>query len=207
MALWVGLTGPIGAGKSYVANVWKELGAGIVEGDEMGRLALQVDPLLCKRLADRFGGQILDEDGQIIRSQLAKIAFSSQENQLNLTQITFPTLYKLAIEQIKQLSLKHSVVVLDAALIFEWNIEQDFDLIVTVTAPKHMLIERAALRMGTTQVEAEQRLLRQISPSKKSNKSDFVIVNDHSVDLLKQRAISTWKNIIASYSQSRMDKA
>ncbi len=193
--LLIGLTGPIGAGKSLVASVWAELGAGVVEGDEMGRQALLVDAELRQKLAERFGREILDEEGQVIRHRLAKTAFNSPDGAVDLTRLTFPTLNMLARENFRRLSLDHRVVVYDAALIFEWGIEGDFDRVVVVSAPREQLIRRTMTRLGISRQQAENRLKGQISIDEKVKKADVVIVNDGSVDELKAKAADVWKII------------
>jgi len=193
--LLIGLTGPIGAGKSLVASVWAELGAGIVEGDEMGRQALLVDAELRGNLAERFGREILDENGHVIRYKLAGAAFNSPGGVADLTRLTFPTLNRLAREYFRRLSLDHRVVVYDAALIFEWGIEGDFDRIVVVTAPRDKLILRTMTRLGISRQQAENRLKGQIGIDEKVKKADIVIVNDGSIDELKVKAADVWKII------------
>ena len=190
--LLIGLTGPIGAGKSLVASVWAQLGAGIVEGDEMGRQALIVYAELRRKLAERFGREILDEEGQVIRHKLADVAFNSPGGAADLTRLTFPVLNRLAREYFRRLSLDHRVVVYDAALIFEWGIEGDFDRIVVVSAPRDQLILRTMTRLGINRQQAENRLKGQIGIDEKVKKADIAIVNDGSIEELKVKAEEVW---------------
>jgi len=193
--LLIGLTGPIGSGKSTVAKVWQANGAGIVEGDEMGRLALETAPELRQQLAERFGRDILLPDGSVNRPILAMRAFASDENSADLTRLTFPTLYRLAREQCEQLGTTHRIVVFDAALIFEWGVERDFDKIITVTAAQKDLICRVAGRLGITCAMADERLSRQLPPSEKARRADYVIVNDGTIEQLIEKAERVWREI------------
>ena len=199
MLLRVGLTGSIGAGKSTVAALWESLGAGIVEGDEMGRLALETDAELRQSLADRFGEQILDDSGAVNRCELALAAFSSRQDQQDLTTLTFPTLYRLAREHIESLLKHQHVVVFDAALIYEWGVESDFDVIVTVTAPKQYLLDHAVARMNISHAEAERRLSWQISSEEKIRRADHVIVIDKDIESLRQKAKAIWLEITSPH--------
>lgn len=187
------MTGPIGAGKSVVAVRWQELGAGVVEGDVVGKLALETDPGLQAALIDRFGTHIVDSAGQIVRAKLADAAFGSPQNQIDLTRITFPVLYRIACEKMTSLANSHKIIVFDAALIFEWGIEKDFDRIVVVSAVEEVLIRNSSRRLGISITDAEERLSRQISALEKVRRADFIITNDGTIDELRLKAEEVWK--------------
>ncbi len=193
--LLIGLTGPIGSGKSTVASVWARSGAGVVEGDGMGRQALLVDAELRRKLAERFGREILDGEGQVIRRKLAEAAFGSADGAADLTRLTFPVLNRLARQGFQKLSKTHSVIVYDAALIFEWGIDGDFDRIVVVTAPYEQLIGRTVKRLGISRRQAEGRLQGQIGIDEKVSRADIVIVNDGSIDELRLKAGEVWEEL------------
>ncbi len=203
--LHIGLTGPIGAGKSTVASCWKQLGARLVDGDEMGRRAIETDAAR-KDLISRYGNHIANADGEIIRGQLAKAAFSTPENQLDLTRITFPTLYRFARLEMERLSATTKIVVFDAALIFEWGIESDFDRIVVVTAPNQVLLDNSAKRLGISLEEAAERLARQIPPDDKAMRADHLILNDGTVEELETKARDLWKVLLTFAVSDAMEK-
>jgi len=197
-AIKVGLTGPIGAGKSFVAAVWESLGAGVVEGDEMGRRALNTDSNLKLALSERFGMEILDPSGEIDRQELALRAFADDQAQRDLTRLTFPTLYRLACAELDRKALECRVVVFDAALIYEWGIEADFDRIVVVTANREKLVTRAAARMRVSLNEANRRLLRQMDPELKARRANEVISNDGDEEHLESQAREVWGRLVGS---------
>jgi dephospho-CoA kinase len=196
--LLIGLTGPIGSGKSFVAGVWELLGAAIVSGDDMGRLALSSDAELRLKLSNRFGADILDDTGSVIPARLAEAAFATLESTSDLTKITFPILNKLAQEKFKELSNTHSIIVYDAALIFEWGIERDFDKIVVVIAPLKDLVNRASKRLRISKNQAENRLHGQISIDEKIRRADIVINNDGTIEELRTKADTVWKELQSS---------
>ncbi len=195
-SLRVGLTGAIGAGKTFVAGVWRDFGAGVVEGDAMGRLALGSDADLRLELVKRFGREILDAKGDILRAELAKMAFKDAESQRDLTSLTFPALYRFARARMEQLGIHHSIVVFDAALIFEWGIAKDFDLVVVVAASEKSLIQRSSLRLGITAREAQNRLISQISPEEKARRAGVVIRNAGSLSDLEREAGLVWEELL-----------
>lgn len=206
-AFAVGLTGGIGAGKSAVAQVWAERDAGVVEGDEMGRLALEHDADLRKRLAERFGAEILTSGDKIDRRKLAAVAFADLSAQRDLTRLTFPALYSLARKSLMDLTRNHQVVVFDAALIFEWGVEQDFDLIVAVDAPRERMVRNAVERLGITEQKALARLAMQISPEMKCRLAHEVIYNDGDLEQLRENARQMWDRIAALAEEKRTQEA
>jgi len=161
----------------------------------MGRLALE-DAGLRRALAERFSREIINNDGSINRSRLAALVFASVEAQRDLTRLTFPTLYRLACAEMTALGRKHRIVVFDAALIFEWGVEADFDVMVAVMASQPLLVKRAAERLGVDEAAAEARLALQLSPAEKAARADYVIVNDGDLKTLQARAREVW-HIIA----------
>jgi len=185
------------------AAIWESYGAGIVEGDEMGKKALERDPELRKALAVRFGAGILDAAGKIRRPELAEIAFATEENQRDLTRITFPSLYRLAQEELWRLAGICPAVVFDAALIFEWGVERDFDYIVAVTAPEKKMLLRAAARMRISVGEAEKRLKRQLPAAEKARRADYHIINDGAEEHLEERAREVWEDILVRGRKSQ----
>lgn len=188
----IGLTGPIGAGKSTVAACWKDLGAAIVEGDAMGKLAVTTDTKLREELIRTFGGEIANEQGEIISSRLAATAFRDSQSQRELTRLTFPVLYRYAVAEMSKAQSPAGIVVFDAALIYEWEIEVDFDQIVVVTAPREKLITQAVTRLHITEFEANERLSRQIRAEEKAIRANYVIVNNGSKEDLQEKAIKAW---------------
>jgi dephospho-CoA kinase len=175
-----------------VAGIWQSLGAGVVEGDAMGRLVLQTDPGLIRILAGRFGDDIVDREGRVNRSLLSKRAFATDAGRKDLTCLTFPPLYQLARREMARLSPTHSVVVFDAALIFEWGVEKDFDRLVVVTAPRELILKRAAERLGKTVEEIADRLDGQIDADRKASLADHLIVNDGDLAGLEEQARQVW---------------
>ncbi|MFN3821604.1 MAG: dephospho-CoA kinase, partial [bacterium] len=178
-----------------VAKFWEEWGAGVVSGDEMGRRALEKDPHLRKALANHFSSDILLPDGSIHRQRLAEVAFSSSRSARLLTELTFPTLYRLAWEEMGKLGLNHNIVVFDAALIMEWEVESDFDYIVAVIASYDRLVEHA-VKKGLTPEEVSMRLNGQLPVSEKARRAHRVITNDGTLDDLLHQAKMVWEELL-----------
>jgi len=192
----IGLTGPIGAGKSTVARVWESLGAVIVEGDQIGRLAL-LSPTLIQRLTARYGNGIIDtDDGSIDRKALSQAAFSTASGRKDLISITFPELYRLAAEHFQAAAKTGKMVVFDAALIYEWGVESDFNHVIVVTASVEKIILNATNNLNTTAAEVHNRLKAQLPVAEKIFRADRVIINDGDLDKLKKEAAIVWDELL-----------
>ena len=117
----VGLTGGIGAGKSEVAALLEQKGAAVISADRIGKDALENHPELLQRVRDTFGNKFFDDSGKLLRRKLGDLIFSDSRKKKMLDDIVFPQLYMDMKQQVEALSGKYNVIVVDAALIFEWG--------------------------------------------------------------------------------------
>lgn len=161
----------------------------------MGRLAL-LNREVIKRLIHVFGQSIISAvDGSIDRKELSKLAFSSSAGQRKLTSITFPEIYRLSQEHFALALNQGKTVVFDAAMIFEWEIEPDFDVIVVVNAAEDQIIKRAASKLNTTSDDIRRRISVQIPAQEKKFRADRVIENDGNIKDLEVKAEKMWKEL------------
>ena len=192
------VTGGIGSGKSEFCRILQELGAGVTVGDELGRRALESDPALLPAIRERFGDQVFDAHGKLIRKALGDIVFSDPEAKKWLDTNIFPEIYRLLWQDVVALQHDHQHVVVDAAMIYEWGIENDFDLVVVVLASKEFVKEILTQRNGFDPIQMEHRFASQIPPEEKAQRANVVIHNDDSLSDLHQKARDFW-NIHLNY--------
>lgn len=167
----------------------------MVEGDQMGRLTL-LNQAVIDDLTLRFGDEIIsNEDGSIIRAVLGRVAFSSASGRKDLMSITFPELYKIANQHFNSEANKGKIVVFDAALIYEWGVEADFDCTVVVNAPMDIIVHRASKKLNTTTEEIRNRISAQIPAEEKMRRADRLIDNDGGLEDLIQKAKIMWSEI------------
>lgn len=184
----IGLTGGPGAGKSLAAGYLKEGGAIVISGDEAGRAVLAKYPLTLEKLSKAFGASILADNGSLDRKKLGRIVFSDPKAMKKLNKIVHPYLLKILRSEIRGWKTRQSrnLIVVDAALIYEWGIEKWFDLILVVRAKRDNRIKRLK-DAGLTRKEAEDRIRSQISQRSKASRADFVIDNDTSKSDLRRK--------------------
>lgn len=192
----IGITGVPGAGKSLAAEYFKRQGAIIISGDDTGREVLKEYPAVLNRLTRAFGNEIINADGKLNRSALGRIVFENPKALKKLNAIIHPHLLRLLKKKIEKYrkSRSNRMVVLDAALIFEWGIEKWFDYILVVTSNRTNRIARM-MDSGLTRKEAEGRIRSQIPQREKAKRADFVIANDGGKRSLKSRVDSLLKTI------------
>ncbi len=192
----VGIYGRIGSGKSVVAGVFAENGASVISADRIGKEVVDQNESVLDALIDTFGKGIIDSQGTLKRRELGRIAFSSQENRAKLDAIVHPALLKRLRSKVAEhrAAGRSSIVVVDAALILNWGIERELDVLVCVTAPKSSQIERM-VRSGLSEQEAQSRLNSQIPEDKQASRADYVIHNDGTMEMLREKALGVLDRI------------
>ncbi len=194
----IGLTGVPGAGKSLAADYLRRKGAVIISGDDTGREVLETFPKLPESLVKAFGKGILNPDGSLDRKCLGRIVFADSGKLKKLNSIIHPHLLKLLKFKINKYrkSVSGKLIVVDAALIFEWGIESWFDHILVVTANRANRIRRLT-GSGLSRREAENRIGSQIPQGKKAAKADFVIENNGGKIALRNKVYGLLKKIMS----------
>lgn len=193
----VGLTGPTGAGKTTVADTWRAQGAYIIDTDQLARLVTAIVSPCLSQLADTFSPAILNADGTLNRTELAKRAFSSPENTQRLNAITHPAIIALTQEEIKKAGEQgYSVAVVDAPLLYEAQADRLCDEIVAVTAPKEARIQRIMSRDALTREQAEQRMSAQKNDDFYCRPNVIVLNGGDDLNALKEQAKQCMLNIL-----------
>ncbi|MFH1010253.1 MAG: dephospho-CoA kinase [bacterium] len=200
--LLIGLTGGPGAGKSTVAQILASKGAAVISGDELGRRALRRFPELKEALRRRYGDSLFTARGVLKRRALGQIVFRDKREVAWLNHRMFPKIYELLREDIKRLGRTHSIIVVDAAMIFEWGIEKDFDLVWVVIAPQELAERRMVRTDRLSSEEIRQRLRFQIPPHEKARRAQSVIRNSGSRRELRRIVERAWTaNVLPRLAQ------
>lgn len=192
----VGLTGGPGAGKSQAAEYLRAKGAVIISGDEAGRQVIRRYPSTAKKLTRVFGSSILADDGILDRRKLGRLVFGDPRAIKKLNAIIHPNLLRILKSEIKKAKSrkKRGLVIVDAALIYEWGIEKWFDTILVITAMREIRIQRLS-DSGLTRKEAVARIGSQIPQQRKAAMADYVIQNDSGRSQLKREITRFLKNL------------
>lgn len=173
MNLVIGLTGPTGAGKSSVSAVAKALGFKVIDCDLAARKAVEKGSEGLKAVISAFGEDVLNTDGTLNRSTLAKIAFSDKEKTQLLNKTLFPFITEIVKAQIDA-----PFVLLDAPTLFESGINGICNATIAVLADESI---RKARIMARDKIDEQAALLR-IGAGKSQqfyeNNADYIIFNN-----------------------------
>ncbi|MBA7592315.1 Dephospho-CoA kinase [subsurface metagenome] len=201
MALIVGLTGGIVGGKSTVTSMFKNLGAKIVDADELGHSVILPHRPAWKKITRLFGKGILQNDLTIDRGKLGKIVFTNQALLKKLNEITHPEIIKLIKKEINLAKNKthnrEKILIIDAALIYEAKIDRLMDKIIAVYIDEGEQIKRLIKRNNLSKEEALQRIKSQMPMKEKVKMADYVIDNSSSLDKTKKQVEKIWQGIMS----------
>jgi len=175
----IGLTGSIASGKSLVSRFLRELGAIIIDADQVARDVVLTGSPAWRQIVQEFGEAVCKPDGTLDRQALGRIVFSDTYKLDKLNRITHPYI----ISEINQLldgyrkNSPGAVVVLDAPLLLELGLEKMVDEVWVVYVDYQTQLERLMKRDGLSSEEAARRISSQISLEKKVKLADHVIDN------------------------------
>ncbi|HEX2282246.1 MAG TPA: dephospho-CoA kinase [Thermomicrobiales bacterium] len=152
----IGLTGSIAAGKSTVAELLRRRGAEVIDADRVYRSLLTPGSTLSRRLTERFGSAIVGSDGEIDRTELAKIVMSDPKELADLDRITHPAVVAEIRDQIAQTS--SPLVVLEAVKLVQSGLTSDVDALWLITADPDTRLRRLMSRSGMDEAQARARI-------------------------------------------------
>ncbi len=190
----IGLTGQIGAGKSTVAAILVDAGAVIINADNIGRQVVDQSEELLEQLRQEFGDTIIDQYGQLKRERLAELAFVSEERKAKLNELVHPFLLAELRRQMKLALETTDLVVIDAALLLDWNLDYEMDYTWAVHASESVRIERLKAR-GMSGSDAVARQKAQLPLSEYRDRADQVLTNDGSLEELQVAVARLLKTI------------
>ncbi len=190
----IGLTGKIGSGKSTAASVLAEEGAIIVDADRIGREVVSDNKTLLRRLVRRFGEGILTPSGDLKRKEVARRAFSDRTAKTDLDQIVHPHLLKELRKQVRQAKRGGRTVVVDAALLLDWQYDRECDCVLVIHSKLETRIKRMKKRgFDRAQIIAFNR--RQLPFSEYRERSDKVIHNEGSARELRDKVRRWYRSL------------
>jgi dephospho-CoA kinase len=194
--LKVGLTGNIAAGKSTVARAWKELGAVVIDADELARRAVDPGTPAHAAIAAEWGAEVMDAGGALDRAALRRIVFSDPGARERLERIVHPAVAGLRDELYREAEARgETLVVADIPLLFEVGLVDEFDAVVLVEAPEEVRLVRLVGDRGMDPEDARRMITAQMPSELKRARADFVIENQGSVGEVRRRAREVWAEL------------
>ncbi len=167
----IGLTGPTGAGKSYVCELLEKRGFNIVDCDKIAHELTAKDAPILKSIASAFGDDVV-KNGELDRKLLASRAFDTKEHTKKLNSILHPAIVEKCKEEAQGLT------VLDASQLFEANMQNDCYKIIGVLADEDVRIKRVIIRDNITEQQAKLRMSAQLDNDYFIDNCDYIIYNN-----------------------------
>ena len=193
----IGLTGGIACGKTTVANMFKELGASVIDADAISHELTAPGGEALPGIREAFGRLVFFPDGTLNREVLSALVFSNETERETLNKVTHPLILNRLKEDIETCRKMGAViVVLDVPLLFEVGAEKLADITVCTTSPEEVQIERMRTRSGLNREQAIKRIQSQMPLSEKEARSDVVLDTNKPTDELQQDVLklyNAWK--------------
>lgn len=180
----LGLTGEMGAGKSYCAKKFEQLGIPVFYSDDVARLIVNTNLNLKKEICKEFGN-VYDEDGMMIPQLIRSMVYveGSQDKLNKLNSLVHPYVFQ-EYESFCNINKDKKYTLAESAILFESGMDKVVDKIIYVSTDEETRIERTFKRSGFSREEYKQRMKNQI-PNKETL-SDFIITNNDGDDVEKQ---------------------
>ena len=190
--LIVALTGGIGSGKTMVGEIFAELGALVVDSDQLAREVVERGSKGFDLIVTEFGDEIL-KNGDLDRAALASLIFKDPKKRAKLEEITHP-LIRQSFAKIVSSAGSESIIINQIPLLVESKHDYKFDHVITISAPEKIRTERL-LKRGLVLTQIEQRMKAQATDTQREVISDTVLVNDKSEQELLAQVEKVWESL------------
>ncbi|HEY2205681.1 MAG TPA: dephospho-CoA kinase [Pseudonocardia sp.] len=199
--LRIGLTGGIGAGKSTVARGLTDLGAIVVDADQVAREVVRPGSPGLAEVARAFGEEVLDADGALDRPRLASVVFADPQARSRLNGILHPLIGRRTAELVAE-APADGILVHDVPLIVENDMAAGFALVVVVFATERERIRRLVGDRGMTADEARSRIASQADDDARRAVADVALDNSGSADEVTERVRRLWRERLVPFEEN-----
>lgn len=195
--LKVGLTGSIAVGKSYVCQVFSELGAVVLDADKTAREVVEPNTKGWKLIVENFGENILQSDKQINRLKLGAIVFADEAKRQLLNSIVHPLVFEAQAQWLEQREAENpqNIAIIDAALMIESGNYKRFEKLIVVWCKPEIQLQRLMLRNNLSEEEALKRINVQMPQEEKKRFADFLIETSEGFEASKKQTIEIYERL------------
>jgi dephospho-CoA kinase len=196
----LGIVGGVASGKSAVAEEFSRIGLPLLDADALGHAVLH-DPDVIAAFRDRWGAEVIDEQGQVVRRAVARRVFgddtAARDERQFLNSVTHPRIRDRLRERLEELRRRGApMAVIDAALLYETGWSQLCDAVVFVDVPRELRVQRAAAR-GWSEEEFAAREASQWSVQEKKARATWVLDNGGARSEISPQVALVWERIQA----------
>ena len=199
--LRVGLSGGIGSGKSCAAQRFSELGAVVIDADQLAREVVAAGSEGLAAIVDRFGDDVLEEDGSLNRAALGAVVFADERARHDLEQLTHPRIAQRTAELVAA-APEDAVVVHDVPLLVEKHYGPSYHLVVIVGADQRTRLRRLMEGRGMTEDDVRGRMAAQASDEERRAAADVWLDNGGTRDELRRAVDELWHERLVPFEHN-----
>lgn len=182
----IGVTGSSGAGKNTVCEIIeKKYDAEIIDADQIAKELSKKGTMYLNSIVNCFGTEIINKKGELNRKKLANIIFEDDEKREELNKLTF--VHVVEAIQKKIVTIKKKIIVVNAPLLFESNLNKVCDFVIAVIADKDKQLVRIMNRDNISKEEAEKRVNAQNSNEFFAENADYIIYNNEDLENIEKQ--------------------
>lgn len=193
----VGLTGGIASGKSTVSAILTELGAVVVDADQIAREVVAAGTPGLAQVVAAFGPEVLTPAGEMDRPRVGAIVFADPAKRQLLERIIHP-LVRARGQELEQEAPAGAIVVHDIPLLAETGQAAAFDAVIVVDVPEEVQVERMMRDRGVSEADARARIAAQASREQRLGVATYVIENTGTREDLRQRVTKVFEALLAT---------
>jgi dephospho-CoA kinase len=190
----VGLTGGIAAGKSAVSRVLPDLGAVVIDADQLAREVVAKGTPGLDAVVAEFGPEVLGADGELDRPAMARLVFADEDARRRLEGIVHPLVFERIVE-LEAAAPDDAVVVHDIPLLAESGRAGTFDAVIVVDAPSEVQVQRMVRDRGWDEEEARSRIRAQASRQDRLAIATHVVDNTGTLEDLRDRVTEVFEEL------------
>ncbi len=183
----IGLTGGIGSGKSTAASIFSELGITVVNADQLARDVVEPGKPALDAIKERFGDDILSNDGSLDRRKLREIVFADKKQLAWLEQLTHPLIGELLIQQLQSATSPYAI--LESPLLLETRQKELVDRVLVVDLDESTQLLRTTERDGSSEETIKAIIAAQMPRNERLAAADDVVDNSQSQATAKRQIL------------------
>jgi dephospho-CoA kinase len=197
--LKVGLTGSIAVGKTFVCEVFRELGCAVIDADQVARDVVEPGTKGLELVVEAFGESVLHDNGTLDRAKLGSIVFADEKKRLLLNSIVHPLVFDAQDRWMRDREKADpgGIAIVDAALMIESGGFRRFDKLIVVWCESELQLQRLMARDSLSRADAEKRIASQMSQDEKKRHADFLIDTSNGFDDARQQTESVFRQLKA----------
>ncbi len=195
--LKVGLTGGIASGKTYVADLLRDLGCEVSDADVVARTIVEPGQPAYQDIVQTFGSEILHPDKTIDRARLGAIIFTDEQARLKLNALTHPRIHEAQSRWLAEVAERNpnAITITDASLMIESGGYKKFDKIIVVYCSLEIQLERLMTRNNLPCEEAMKRIATQMPASEKLKYADYSVETSGGFESTHQQVRSLYMEL------------